>query len=144
MAFDGPPVEKAVTGERAGVVAQAEVDVTAVALEIVEAVRNDVAVGERGEIVVKNAYCLCGEQLAVPIKPAQQFAFFRVDAEDGVERIQIDLFLEGDGLELLVAVSCGPHGHGFEGLAASEFPQRLGPHRIAGGVIFENLAKVGL
>ena len=45
--------------------------------------------GSKGAIVIEDAHGLVREQLAVAIKGAQELAFFRVDAEDGIERIDI-------------------------------------------------------
>src|SRR5438067_2367930 len=54
VACGGPPLTNAVAGKLAGVVADAEVDVAAVAFEVIQAVRNDVAAGERREIVIED------------------------------------------------------------------------------------------
>src|SRR5215469_16432553 len=46
LSLGSPPLPDAIAGKFARVVAAAEIDVAAVALEIVQAVRDDVAVGE--------------------------------------------------------------------------------------------------
>src|SRR5580692_2433699 len=53
--FGSPPLKDAVAGKCTGVVAAAEIDVAPVAFEVMEAVRNDVAVRKRRIIVIENA-----------------------------------------------------------------------------------------
>ena len=120
MALGRPPLKDAVAGKLAGVAADAEVDVTTIAFEIVQAVRDHIAVRERREIVIEDANRFVGEQMAVAIEFAQKLAFFRVDAEDGIDGIEVELFVETDDLELLVAIGRWPHRGGFESLAAAE------------------------
>src|SRR5271168_2359731 len=120
MPFGSPPLENAVAGKFAGVVAAAEIDVASVAFEIEQPVRNDAAVGERRKIVIENAYGLRRERMAVAIKVAQKLAFFRVNAEDRVGRVEVKFLVKGDDLELLIAIARFVHRHGFEGLATAE------------------------
>ena len=120
VSFGSPPLKDAVAGKCTGVVAAAEIDVAAVAFEVIQTVGNDVAVREGRIIVIENANGLCREHMAVAVKIAQQFAFFRVHAENRVERVEVKFLVEGDDLELLVAVFCLVHRHDFEGLATAK------------------------
>jgi hypothetical protein len=83
-------------------------------------VRYDYAAGERGKIVIVDPDRLLGERLAGTEKRPQEFAFFRVDAQDGIRRIQEHVPVEGDGFELVVSVAAGTHSHGLEGLASAQ------------------------
>ena len=71
--------------------------------------------------MVENALGVRCERMPVAVKIAQKFAFFRVNAEDRVERIEVKFLVKGDDLELLVAVAGLRHRHGFAGLATAEF-----------------------
>ena len=70
MPLGAPPLENAVAGKLAGVVAAAEVDVAAVAFEIEQAVRDDMAVGKRWIVMIENADGLRRERMAVAIEIA--------------------------------------------------------------------------
>lgn len=125
LPFGDPPLEDAVASELAGVAANAEIDVAAVAFEIVQPVGNDNAAGERREIVIEDAPDLRGEQMAVAIELPQKLAFFRVDAEDGIERIEVKLFEDGDEFKLLIAIVCWSHRYGLEGLASAQMEGQM-------------------
>src|SRR6266542_4155080 len=115
-----PPLKDAVAGKCAGVAADAEVDVTAIAFEIVQAVRDHIAVCERREIVIEDADRFVGEQMAVAIEFAQKLTLFRVDTEDRIEGIEVKLFVETDDFELLIAIRRRSHRRGFERLTTAK------------------------
>src|SRR6266852_7691041 len=114
MAYVLPPLPNAVAGELAGVVTGAEVEISRVAFEIVEAMRDDDARAEAGEIVIPHLLRLLNVELAVAIEKAQEFPLFRVDAEQRVDGIAVLGFQPGDVLELGVAVLVLSHGQVLE------------------------------
>ena len=66
-----PPVPDAVAGEGAGVVAGAEVEIARVAFEIIQAMGDDHAGAEAGEIVIPDLLRRLHVELAVAIEKAQ-------------------------------------------------------------------------
>ena len=79
-----------------------------------------VAVRERREIVIEDANRFVREQMAVAIKFAQKLAFFRVDAEDGIDGIEVEFSVETNDLELPIPIGSRSHRGGLESLAAAE------------------------
>src|SRR5260370_2626312 len=116
MAHVLPPLPDAVAGKLAGVAAGAKVEVSRVAFEIIQAMRDDDAGAETGEIVIPNLLSLLDVEFAVAIEKAHEFPLFRVDAHQRVEGIQIAGFPRGDVFELSVAVLVLSHRQVLEGL----------------------------
>lgn len=67
--------------------------------------------------MVERPQRLPGQQPAGAVKIAEQFAFFAVDTEQRIRRIQVVLLEPCDVLELGVAVVAGRQGQIFLGLA---------------------------
>ena len=70
-----PPGANAGAGELTGVLAAAEMQIAQVALQIINAMRNDQTFGLAGEIVVVGVQFCPGIEVAVPVQVAQVFLF---------------------------------------------------------------------
>ena len=114
--FGSPPLKDAGASERAGVVTGAEIDVSSIPLEVVNAVRNHGAFGKGEEVVVEDLAAFGGEEASLAIKQAEHLLFLGVDADDRVGRIQERLLVSIENVELLMAVFVLTHGQIFEGL----------------------------
>ena len=99
-----PVPAKTVTGEQAGVVAEANVDVTAVSEQIVDAVRDHQARGPTGEVVVEHLNGLLRPDAAFAIEQSETLLGFRVDGKHGISRIQILALKFFDVLKLRISV----------------------------------------
>src|SRR4051794_33859099 len=75
-----PPSLEAVAGELAGVVTGPEVHVALVPLHVVEAVRDDHARGEAGEVVVERLEDPLRQEVTGPVEVADQLLLLRVHA----------------------------------------------------------------
>lgn len=110
----------AITSEFAGIVADAEVDVPVIALDIVDAMRVDDARGIAGEIVVQgfNGFLRVGAALAKKI--ADEFFLLGVDAENGIARLFIKGSQTCNVLELAVAERMVFEGAFLQGFASAQ------------------------
>src|ERR1022692_671686 len=115
-----PPLKDAVAGKRAGVVTGAEIEVSSIPLEVVNAVRNHGAFGKGEKVMVKDLAAFGGEEPSLAIKQAEHLLFLGVDADDRVGRIQERLLVRIENVELLMPVLVLTHGQIFEGLAMAE------------------------
>src|SRR5512142_1022854 len=119
-----PPPLYAVAGERAGVVAGAQVHVTVVPLHVVKPVRDDHARGDAGEVVIERLDRLRSVEAALSVAVSHQLLLLRIDAQERVVRLQILLLEPGDVLELPVAVGRLPHRPGLAGLPLDVYSTR--------------------
>ena len=102
---DAVPVPaQAVAGELAGVVTQAEVEVAAVASQIVDAVRNDHARRPTGEVVVERPEGPLRPHAAVAVELSQMLLGLGVEGKHRVSRRAVLGLQLGDALELRVPV----------------------------------------
>ena len=97
-----PPVRDAITGKRAGVVTDADVEVAVVALEVVKAVRVDDATRQRRKVVVIGFDDLLGIGVPLPEEVADQFLLLGIDAENGRACVFVEAAVVVDDLELAV------------------------------------------
>ena len=84
-----PPILQAVAGKFAGIMTCAQVDVSAVLLQVVDPVGQHHPLGELGEVVVEHPDRLARPERAVAEEIAEQFPGFQVDAEDRVGGIEV-------------------------------------------------------
>ena len=82
-----PPIRDAVASEPTGVVAQPQIQVPKVSLDVVETVRIDHPERGTGEIVVESLLGHARVQAADAKQKAQEFLVFGVDADDGIGRM---------------------------------------------------------
>lgn len=115
-----PSVGHAVTSEIAGVVADAEIDVPVVALQIVDAVRIDNAGSKARKIVVQRFNGFLRVSMAVAKKVANEFLLLGIDAEYGITSLFVTGAKPCDVLELAVAVRMVFERAFFEGFASSQ------------------------
>ena len=102
---DAVPVPaETVARELAGVVAQPDVEVAAVAGNVVNAVRDDHAGGPTGEVVVEGLKCPLRPHAALAKELAEMLLGLGIDGEYGVSRSGVLGFQFGDSLELRVSI----------------------------------------
>jgi len=100
-----PPIRDAVASESAGVMAQTQIQVSEVSLEVVQSVRKDHPERGTGKIVVERFLGLLGVQATDAKQQAKEFLVFGVDADDGIRRIHELGSVARDDLELPIAGS---------------------------------------
>ena len=114
-----PLLGKAFTGKLGSVVANSEGHVTGVPLDIIDAIRHYLAIGECGIVVVVDLYGFsCVGRAVVTPEGAKQFLLLRVNAEYGYAvllTVPPVLFYD---FELLVPLLTVSHWQGFHGLTA--------------------------
>lgn len=98
-----PPIGDAVAGESAGVVAQTQIEVSEVSLEVVESVWKDHPERGTGKIVVECFLGLSRVQATDAKQEAEEFLVFGVDADDGIRRIHERGAVIRNDLELPIA-----------------------------------------
>ena len=99
-----PGKSHAIASEFAGVMADAQIDVPMIALEIVDAVRVDDAAGVAGKVVVQGFDGFLRVGVSFAKKIADQFLFLGVDAENRVAGLFIKSTQTCDVAELAVTV----------------------------------------
>ena len=104
-----PPQRNAVATQFAGVVAGVQVDVRMPVGQVVDAVRNELALPRSVKVVVIGLDRPLGERRAGPVEISQQFLLFRVDADDRIARIEIFPPQPRNVLKLCVAVGMMAH-----------------------------------
>ena len=115
-----PPDAEAVAGEPTGVVAESQIQVAEIALEVVEAVRIDHAERGAGKIVVQSFLgLLCVEPALTEQKP-QEFLVFGIHAHDGVGSLHESRAVVGDDLKLVIAMNVASQRQRFASLATSQ------------------------
>ena len=119
----------------AGVVGGVQVDRGVLASQVVDAVRDQLAVARAAEVVVEGLDGLLGIGLAGAVEIPQQFLLFRVDADHGVARGLVLLPQPRDVLELGVAVGMVSHRFLLARRATPqlELPQQPSNRPPAGG-----------
>ena len=110
----------AITSEFAGVVADAEIDVPVIALDIVDAVRVDDARGIAGKIVIQGFDGFLRVRMALAKKIADEFLLLGVDTENGIARPFIKGPQACDVLELAIAEGMVFEGAFFQGFASAQ------------------------
>src|SRR3990172_5157440 len=130
-----PPQRHAVAAQFARVVAGVQVDVRVLVRQVINAVRDELALARTAEVMVEGLDGLRRKGLAGAVKIPQQFLLFRVDADHGVARILILVPQPRDVLELRVAVGMVSHRFLLPRRASSqlELPQQTSNHPPAGG-----------
>ena len=115
-----PLLGKAFTGKLGSVVANSEGHVTGVPLDIIDAIRHHLAIGECGIVVVVDFYGFSsvGRAVVTP-EGVQQFLLLRVNAEYGYAVLLAVLPVPFYDFELLVPLLTVSHWQGLHGLAAS-------------------------
>ena len=91
-----PPISDAVTGEGAVVVAGAHIEMTVVALEIVQAVWVDDSARQRGKVMVEGFDDRLRVRVARSEEVADQFLLLGVDAGNGIARVLIAVSVLSD------------------------------------------------
>jgi hypothetical protein len=115
-----PPIRDAVASESTGVVAQTQIQVPEVSLEVVKTVRKDHPERGTGKIVVERFLGLSGVQAADAKQKAKEFLVFGVYADDGIRRIHELGPVVRDDLELPIAGSILPQRQGFASFATAQ------------------------
>lgn len=115
-----PPIRNTVTSESAGVVAETQIQVAKVSLEVVQSVRKDDAERGTGKIVVKRLLGLLRVQTTDAIQKAKEFLVFGVHADDGIRRVHELGTVIRDDLELPIAMSILSKRQRFAGLATPQ------------------------
>ena len=115
-----PPVRDAVASKSTGVVAEAQVQVPEVALQVVQAVRIDDAPGGAGEIVVQGFLGDAGIKPAESKEKPQKFLVFGVDADDEIRRFHELVTIAGNDLKLPILAEMFSKGKGFERFAMAQ------------------------
>ncbi len=115
-----PPEAETVAGEPTGVVAESQIQMPQIALDVVEAVRIDHAEGGAGEIVVQSPLGLLRVEPALPEQESQEFLVFGIHAHDGVGNVQERGAVVGDDLELPIAMDVPPQRQRLASLATSQ------------------------
>jgi hypothetical protein len=104
-AMDFPPEAETVAGEPTGVVAESQIRVARIALDVVEAVRIDHAERGAGEIVVQSFLGLLRVEPALPEQKPQGFLVLGIHAHEGVGSLQKSGAVVGDDLKLPSAMN---------------------------------------
>lgn len=99
-----PPQLQAIAGKGTGVVAGAQVEITAIQPHIIKAVRDDYPLGITRKVVVVDALLYLTIQPAIAVEGADQFAFFAIHGQHRQSCGQSLLPLLANILELLVAL----------------------------------------
>jgi hypothetical protein len=115
-----PPDAKAVAGESTGVVAESQIQMAPIALDVVEAVGIDHADCGAGEIVVQSLLGLLRIEAALPEQEPQEFLVFGIHTHDGVGGLQKSRAVFGDDLKLPIAVNVASQGQRLASLATSQ------------------------
>ena len=129
-----PPDSRDVVADESGrVVADSQRHVADIPCHIVDAVRNHLAVGEGGEVVVKGLERAVGQRLSITLEVPQHLLLLGVNADDG-EPYARGLRTNGGNLpELIVPVLYVLHG---KVLIEGAFPKAEGikdlSHEVAG------------
>jgi hypothetical protein len=103
-----PKQTETITGKLGRVATAPQMKPPMIEAQVVDAVRNDDALGQRGKVVIKRFECLLRVHLAVAIERTQEFLFLRIHAQDGVARPLKVLDEMGQLTELRVPVGCLP------------------------------------
>ena len=115
-----PPVRDAIACESTGVVAEAQVQMSEVAFQVVQAVWIDDAQGGTGEIVIQSFFGdACIKPTDAKEKP-QEFLVFGVDADNGIRRFHELVSIAGNDLKLPILAQVLPQGKGFERFATAQ------------------------
>ena len=116
-----PPQGDAIAAELAGIMRRVEMNGGVVVGLIKDAVRDQFPLAGTAEIMVECFDCLPREGFARTIEIAQQFLFFRVDADHGIARGLVFISQFGNVFKLSVAVGMMPHRLFFSGGATPHF-----------------------
>jgi len=115
-----PPIRDTVASESAGVVAQTQIQVPEVSLEVVESVRKDHPERGTGKIMVEGFLGLSGVQAADAKQKAKEFLVLGVYADDWVRRIhELGAVIRND-FELPIAESILSQRQGFASFATAQ------------------------
>ena len=105
-----PDSRDGVTDELVHVMANAQRHITHISGHIVDAVRNNLAIRERGEVMVKGLEWTVAQCLPVPFEVPNHLLLLGVDADDRKSN-SLGFFADGgDTLELFISVLNLPHG----------------------------------
>ncbi len=105
-----PDSRNVVTDELGRVMANAQRHVTQISGHIVDAVRNNLTVGEGGEVMVKGLEQPVGQCLSLPFEVSEHLLVLGVNADDGKSN-RLGFFADGrDTLELFISVLDLFHG----------------------------------
>ena len=115
-----PPIRDAVASKVAGVVAQTQIQVSEVSLEVIEAVRVDHPERRTGKIMVEGFLGLSGVQAADAKQQAKEFLVFGVYTDDGIRRLHELGSVVRDDLELPIAGSILAQRQGFTSFAPAQ------------------------
>lgn len=115
-----PPIGDAVASESAGIVAQTQIQVPKVSLEVVKSVRKDHPECGTGKIVVECLLGLLGVQATDTKQKAKEFLVFGVYADDGIWRFHELRAVIRDDLELAIARSILSQGQCFASFAPAQ------------------------
>jgi hypothetical protein len=115
-----PPIRDTVASEAAGVVAQTQIQVPEVSLEVVQSVRKDHPERGTGKIVVERLLGLARVQAAEAKQKAKEFLVFGVDADDRIRRIhELGAVIRND-FELPIAASILSQWQGLTSFATAQ------------------------
>ena len=115
-----PPIRDAVASESAGVVAQTQIQVSKVSLEVVESVWKDHPECGTRKIVVERLLGLLGVQATDAKQKTKEFLVFGVYADDGVRRLhELGSVIRND-LELPIAGCILSQRQGFASFATAQ------------------------
>ena len=120
LALEFPPTAETIAGETTGIVAEAQVQVAAIALNVVKTVRVDHARRGAGEIVVQRQPGLLRIQPALAKQQPQEFFVFGVHAHNGIIGLLVRGEIPGDGLELSILVGMATERQSLACLASSQ------------------------
>ena len=99
-----------VTDKLGSIMADSQRHVADIPGHVIDAVRNNLTVGEGGEVVVKGFEWTVGQSLSLPLEVPQHLFLLGVDADDGKSR-RLRLFADGrDAQELIITVPDLLHG----------------------------------
>ena len=100
--------------------AESQIQMSQIALDVVEAVRIDHAEGGAGEIVVQSVLGLLRVEPALPEQEPQEFLVFGIHAHDRVGSFQESGAVIGDDLELPIAMDVAPQRQRLASLATPQ------------------------
>ena len=126
-----PPIGDALASEATGVVAEAQIQVSEVSLDVVEAMRINDSVCGTGKIVIQGLLGMSRIEPTDAKQKPQEFLVFGVQANNGIGRIHEFGAVVGDDLELPIAASMLAQRQCFTSFATAEAVslQQLNDHR---------------
>lgn len=105
MLSDSLPIPaKAVASELRGIATEPDVNVSPVASEIEDAMRNDHAGGPTGEVMVESLKCTPRPNAALAVQSAEELFGFRIDGKYRISRFEVRLSEFVNALELGVTI----------------------------------------